>query len=111
MEGLYRHYKGELYTVLGEAGIVEDSVKDKIMLEESELYTYKGMANHTETLERLAIYKGSEGYYIVSNVKREDVEDVVLYYDREGTRWVRPKEMFLDKVDVEGRVKRRFEKV
>lgn len=112
MKGLYRHYKGEFYTVIGEAYIVKDEVKDRIVLYDSDDYIFKGYANHTETMERLAIYKGKDkDYYIVSSKTRGIDEDVVLYYDKDGTRWVRPIELFKGRVDIKGVVEERFTKV
>lgn len=61
--GNYRHYKGNLYEVVGEA-------------------------KHTETLEDYVVYKA-------------------LYGD--CNYWLRPKEMFLEKVIVKGMEVPRFE--
>ena len=58
IQGTYRHYKGNMYEVIG-------------------------VAKHSETLEELVVYKA-------------------LYGD--GQLWVRPKEMFLEKVTYEGRL-------
>lgn len=66
--GTYRHYKGNLYKVIG-------------------------IAHHSETLEELVVYQ-------------------TLYHDPEfgsNALWVRPKEMFLEEVLVEGRKIKRFE--
>ena len=63
--GLYRHYKGGEYEVIG-------------------------VARHSETLEELVLYKA--------------------LYDN-GSLWVRPLEMFLENVIVDGVEKPRFEKV
>ena len=60
--GLYRHYKGNLYLVVDEA-------------------------RHSETLERMTVYRA-------------------LYGKRE--LWVRPSVMFSEKVTVEGRTIPRF---
>lgn len=62
IHGIYKHYKGDLY-------IVED------------------IANHSETKEKLVIYRA-------------------LYED--NTLWARPYEMFLDEVNKNGQ-KYRFE--
>ena len=65
--GLYKHYKGKIYEVLG-------------------------VARHSETLEELIVYKAT--------------------YQPEGENlWVRPKTMFLEKIEVEGKVVNRFEKI
>jgi len=60
--GVYEHYKGKRYEVLG-------------------------VAKHSETLEDLVVYKK-------------------LYDD--GGLWVRPLGMFLEDVEVEGRIMPRF---
>lgn len=65
IQGTYRHYKGNMYEVIG-------------------------VAKHSETLEELVVYKA-------------------LYGD--GQLWVRPKEMFLEKVTYEGRLQPRFERI
>lgn len=61
--GLYRHYKGKLYTVLG-------------------------TARHSETEEWLVVYRQEYG---------------------EKGLWVRPLEMFIESVVIEGRAVPRFE--
>lgn len=61
--GKYRHYKGNNYEVLG-------------------------LVNHSETLEKLVLYKA-------------------LYSD--FSLWVRPLVMFNEKVEVEGKKVQRFE--
>ncbi len=63
--GIYRHYKGAVYEVIGEA-------------------------KHSETEEELIVYRA-------------------VYGSR--SLWVRPKEMFFEKVTVDGVEKPRFEKV
>ena len=60
--GNYRHYKGNLYEVIGEA-------------------------THSETEESLVVYRALYGEFGL---------------------WVRPREMFLGDVDVDGRSVRRF---
>ncbi|MET4704719.1 DUF1653 domain-containing protein [Frigoribacterium sp. UYMn621] len=60
--GTYRHYKGNLYEVIGEA-------------------------THSETEESLVVYRALYGEFGL---------------------WVRPREMFLGDVDVDGRRLRRF---
>ena len=66
LRGEYRHYKGGLYEVIGEA-------------------------LHSETKEELVVY-----------VSRGESSD---------SMWVRPKEMFLEEVELEGRKVPRFERV
>lgn len=61
--GIYRHYKGKEYEVIG-------------------------VAKHTETLEELVVYRA-------------------LYGDH--TLWVRPLELFLGEVEVDGKKVSRFE--
>lgn len=65
--GIYRHYKGNLYQVLG-------------------------IARHSETLEELVVYKA-------------------LYETQFGLNslWVRPKKMFVEHVEVDGKTMPRFE--
>jgi hypothetical protein len=62
--GIYRHYKGNLYEVIG-------------------------TARHSETFEILVLYKA-------------------LYQSEGENLWVRPEKMFLEKVEVEGKVTPRF---
>ena len=56
-------------------------------------------------------YKGNE--YIVLGVAKhsETLDEMVVYQQDYGERglWVRPKEMFLEKVEVDGRQIARFE--
>lgn len=64
-QGLYRHYKGNLYEVMM-------------------------TVQHSETEEWMVVYKAM--------------------YGDEGT-WVRPYAMFVEKVEVEGKMVERFEKL
>lgn len=65
--GIYRHYKGKLYEVIG-------------------------IARHSETLEKLVVYKAC--------------------YQNEGENlWIRPLSMFGEKVMAEGRETERFTKL
>jgi len=68
--GRYRHYKGGLYEVIGE--------------------TF-----HTETQQKLVVYKALYGSEQFS----------------EGTLWVRPKEMFEENLMIDGKPVPRFQKV
>ena len=61
--GIYKHYKGNKYEVLG-------------------------IANHSETLEKMVVYKALYG---------------------EGEIWVRPLSMWDEEVEVDGNKVRRFE--
>jgi hypothetical protein len=63
--GIYRHYKGHEYEVIG-------------------------VARHSETLEPMVIYRA-------------------MYGEKEF--WVRPLEMFLEKIQIDGVSKLRFEKI
>jgi molecular chaperone GrpE len=56
-------------------------------------------------------YKGNE-YRIISEVKNSETqEDMVVYQDLNDEKkiWARPKEMFLEEVEVAGKMKSRFE--
>jgi len=53
-------------------------------------YRVIALARHSETLEEMVVYKA-------------------LYKNRAGALWVRPKDMFLETVTVEGRAVPRFE--
>jgi cyclomaltodextrinase / maltogenic alpha-amylase / neopullulanase len=61
--GIYKHYKGNSYEVIG-------------------------VAKHSETLEELVVYRALHG---------------------EKKLWVRPKKMFLEDIEVDGRKIPRFE--
>ena len=67
--GLYKHYKGNLYEVLF-------------------------LANHSETLEEMVVYKA-------------------LYQTRFGNNslWVRPAKMFEELIQLDGKTVKRFEKL
>lgn len=65
--GKYQHYKGKLYEVIG-------------------------VAQHSETLEKLVVYKA-------------------LYHSKEfgkNALWVRPLKMFLEKIEIDGKKLPRF---
>ncbi|KKQ67450.1 MAG: hypothetical protein US86_C0001G0377 [Candidatus Daviesbacteria bacterium GW2011_GWA2_38_24] len=62
--GIYEHFKGMRYRVLG-------------------------VAKHSETLEEFVVYEA-------------------LYDNPEGKLWIRPKEMFLETVERDGKVTPRF---
>jgi hypothetical protein len=55
----------------------------------NKLYKYLGVARHSETLEELALYEA-------------------LYENKQGQIWVRPKEMFFEKVVIENQEQDRF---
>lgn len=58
-------------------------------------------------------YKGNE-YEVIGVAKHsETLEELVVYRPLYGERglWVRPRAMFLEKVEVDGRVVPRFEKI
>ena len=62
--GIYKHYEGKLYRVLG-------------------------VAKHSETLEELVVYEA-------------------LYDNLESKLWVRPKKMFEENVELDGKTVPRF---
>jgi hypothetical protein len=65
--GFYKHYKGNIYEVIG-------------------------VAKHSETLEEMVVYKAT--------------------YQPEGQNlWVRPLNMFLESISVDGQSVKRFEKI
>jgi hypothetical protein len=65
--GLYKHYKGNIYEVIG-------------------------IAKHSETLEEMVVYKAT--------------------YQAEGENlWVRPKSMFLESIEVNKLIIKRFAKI
>jgi hypothetical protein len=65
--GLYKHYKGNIYEVIG-------------------------IAKHSETLEEMVIYKAT--------------------YQADGENlWVRPKTMFLESIEVNELITKRFTKI
>lgn len=63
--GIYKHYKGKKYNVLG-------------------------VAKHSETLEDLVVYEA-------------------LYDNELSKLWVRPLEMFIEEVEVDGKKVKRFD--
>ncbi len=63
--GIYRHYKGKNYKVIG-------------------------LCHHSETLEEMVLYE-------------------TLYENDIGQLWVRPKKMFEEKVEFQGKMVDRFE--
>lgn len=56
-------------------------------------------------------YKG--GLYIVLNkaMHTEDEIELVIYKDQEGKVWARPLEMFMDKLEYNGKIVKRFSKI
>ncbi len=65
--GLYKHYKGNIYEVIG-------------------------IAKHSETLEEMVVYKAT--------------------YQADGENlWVRPKKMFLESIEVNELITKRFTKI
>ncbi len=65
--GLYKHYKGNIYQVIG-------------------------IAKHSETLEEMVVYKA-------------------MYQEEPNNIWVRPKAMFLGKIEINGNLIERFSKI
>lgn len=56
------------------------------------LYRYRGTARHSETLEELVLYEA-------------------LYENKLGKIWVRPKSMFFENIEVDGKLVPRFRKI
>lgn len=67
LKGTYRHYKGNLYELID-------------------------IVHHSETLEKMVLYKS-------------------LYENPIGNLWVRPYEMFFEEIEVDGKKVKRFEKI
>jgi hypothetical protein len=67
LKGTYRHYKGNLYEVID-------------------------IVHHSETLEKMVLYK-------------------TLYENSIGELWVRPYKMFFEEIEVDGKIVKRFEKI
>jgi len=65
--GLYKHYKGNIYEVIG-------------------------IAKHSETLEEMVVYKAT-------------------YQEEPNNIWVRPKSMFLERIEINGNSIERFSKI
>jgi len=55
------------------------------------LYEVIGIANHSETLEEFVVYRP--------------------LYESEYSFWIRPKKMFFEEVEVNGKKVKRFEKI
>jgi hypothetical protein len=55
-------------------------------------YRYHGIVRHSETLEELVLYE-------------------TLYENDLGKMWVRPKEMFFEEVEIDGRKQPRFRRL
>jgi hypothetical protein len=88
----YRHYKGNDYYVLG-------VVKQGVNSEKAKGYFD---ATHTETGRAVSIFIYGNGFHANTD------EELVLYIDTKGNYWVRPTEMFLGYVEVDGQQVRRF---
>src|SRR5699024_5382150 len=109
MRGLYEHYKGGIYSVKGESYIVRDDKKKEILLDEEKTYIKGNYGKHTETEEQIKVYRVKKGnLYVISELKREEEEKVVVYIDGDGFVWVRPFNMFNENVNVEGKEVPRF---
>jgi hypothetical protein len=67
LKGTYRHYKGNLYELID-------------------------IVHHSETLEKMVLYKS-------------------LYENSIGELWVRPYEMFFEEIEVDGKMVKRFERI
>lgn|SRR5699024_5086981 len=112
MNGIYKHYKGELYKVLGEGTYVNERKKEEIFLTKEKEYKWISLAIHTEKDIDVSVHKDKKGNMFVCS--KEDVkedEKVVIYQNKEGVLWVRPYDMFNEDVLVEGKKVKRFLKV
>lgn len=56
-------------------------------------------------------YKG--GIYVILNtaIHTEDEVELVIYADQKGNIWARPLEMFIDELEFEGRIVKRFSRM
>ena len=67
------------------------------------------MGNNMIKLGKYRHYKGKE-YEVIGVAKHsETLEELVVYWDEKSQLWVRPKQMFLEKVTVKGKKVPRFE--
>ena len=105
--GIYRHFKGKKYSVIG-VGRHGQSVGTDGLLE-------VGRYSEGKDLE-VFVYKRGNSFVIEGNIPR-DLEFVIYeqLYDsdcgdfKKGAFWVRPLEMFLQAVPADGREVPRFE--
>ena len=88
----YRHYKGNDYYMLGvvKQGVNEEKAKSYIP------------ATHTESDQTINVFLYGNEFYANTD------EKLVLYIDASGNYWLRPEEMFLGYVEVDGVQVRRF---
>lgn len=56
-------------------------------------------------------YKGNIYTLICFGTNTETREKMVVYKDNQGNTWIRPKEMFFEKVVVDGKEQQRFEQI
>lgn len=109
MKGVYEHYKGEMYIVIGEGVILTEDNKLEVLMNEDKNYKEGRQGKHTETEEQVKYFKDKKGiFYIVSEDKRYEEEKVVIYFDMNKEMWVRPYEMFFEQVEKQGEKRPRF---
>ena len=120
-QGLYRHYKGKLYEVIG-VGRHSETLDDK-----ERLYEVVGIARHSETLEKLIVYRalynskefGKNSLWVVmpKNMRSGNVtiDELVVYRALYNSKefgknvlWARPMNMFLEEVPIDGKNIPRF---
>ena len=97
--GIYKHYKGNLYNVIG----ILNSLQGK-SLEQFEIFD---TATHSENLIKIPIYKKED---LMGHTYSNDM--LVLYRAMYGDAlalWVRPLHMFEEFVTVNGLKVKRFE--
>ncbi|EGT3652693.1 TPA: DUF1653 domain-containing protein [Clostridioides difficile] len=103
---IYKHFKGNFYTVMGISIPVDDSELENIFkglgcLDRLDIFDYRFGSRHTETNEDMIIYKDNKGNFY--HHKNKSNTNLVIYktlYDGTGA-YARPLELFLSKIDKE----------